>query len=198
MNDLGINQGTSGNASVRVPKGFLVTPSAVPYDAMAPDDMVLMDLDGAVLDGARKPSSEWHIHRAVLAARPDAGAVLHAHPHHATALACLGRGIPAFHYMVAVAGGRDIRCAAYAPPGSENLSGHVVEALEGRLACLMANHGMVVLGRGLTEALDRALEVENLATQYLLALQVADPTLLDDDEMDRIVELFKTYGAAGG
>ena len=198
MNDLGINRGTSGNASVRVPKGFLVTPSAVPYDAMVPEDMVLMDLKGTVLDGARKPSSEWHIHRAVLAARPNVGAALHAHPHHATALACLGRGIPAFHYMVAVAGGRDIRCAAYAMPSSETLADHVVEALEGRLACLMANHGMLVLGRDLPEALDRALEVENLATQYLLALQVEDPALLDDDEMDRILEIFKTYGAEGG
>lgn len=193
MNELGINQGTSGNLSVRWGDGFLVTPSGMEYDGLKPSDIVAMDMAGRV-KGARKPSSEWRIHRDILASRPDAGAVLHAHPPYATTLACLGRGIPAFHYMVAMAGGDSIRCAPYATFGTEELSRVALKALRGRRACLMANHGMVVFGRDIPHALRIALEVETLAGQYWRALQIGRPRLLSKAEMKRNVEKFKTYG----
>lgn len=192
MNTHGINQGTSGNVSARAEGGFLITPSAVDYDDCTPADVVRMAMDGTA-EGRHEPSSEWPLHRDVLAARSSVNAVLHAHPPFATALACLGRGIPAFHYMVAIAGGRDIRCAAYATFGSGDLSQGALEALQGRSACLLANHGMVAVGRSLKEVLMLALEVETLARQYVIALQVGEPNLLDDTEMDAGVEKFKAY-----
>jgi L-fuculose-phosphate aldolase len=193
MNELGINQGTSGNLSVRWGDGFLVTPSGMEYDGLKPSDIVAMDMAGRA-KGTCKPSSEWRIHRDILASRPEAGAVLHAHPPYATTLACLGRGIPAFHYMVAMAGGDSIRCAPYATFGTEALSKAALAALRGRRACLMANHGMVVFGRDLAHALRIALEVETLAGQYWRALQIGRPKLLSKAEMKRNVEKFKTYG----
>ena len=192
MNAHGINQGTSGNVSARTEGGFLITPSAVDYDECTPADVVHMSMDGTVR-GRHQPSSEWPLHRDVLAARSEINAVLHAHPPFATALACLGRGIPAFHYMVAIAGGRDIRCADYATFGSGDLSRTALEALQGRSACLLANHGMVAVGRSLKEVLMLALEVETLARQYVIALQVGEPNLLDDAEMDVVVAKFKDY-----
>jgi len=197
MNALGINQGTSGNVSLRHDEngtdGLLITPSGVPYDTLSPGDIVWLRMDGSY-DGPLKPSSEWRFHRDILAARPDLSAIVHTHAVHATALACLGRGIPAFHYMVAVAGGRDIRCAPYATFGTETLSAHAVAAMEGRRACLLANHGMIAAGGALDKALALAVEVETLARQYLAALSVGDPALLDDAEMDRVLEKFSTYG----
>jgi L-fuculose-phosphate aldolase len=193
MNDLGINQGTSGNLSVRWGGGFLVTPSGMEYDTLKPGDIVAMDMAGRAR-GARKPSSEWRIHRDILASRPEAGAVLHAHPPYATTLAVLGRGIPAFHYMVAMAGGDSIRCAPYETFGTEELSKAALKALQGRRACLMANHGMVVFGRDIPHALRVALEVETLAGQYWRALQIGRPKLLSKAEMRKNVEKFKTYG----
>lgn len=197
MNALGINQGTSGNVSLRHDEngtdGLLITPSGVPYDTLSPGDIVWLRMDGSY-DGPLKPSSEWRFHRDILAARPDLSAIVHTHAVHATALACLGRGIPAFHYMVAVAGGRDIRCAPYATFGTETLSAHAVAAMEGRRACLLANHGMIAAGGTLDKALALAVEVETLARQYLAALSVGDPALLDDAEMDRVLEKFSTYG----
>lgn len=193
MNELGINQGTSGNIGVRRRGGFLVTPSGMEYEHLKPSDIVAMDMDGNA-SGWRKPSSEWRIHRDILAARPEAGAVIHAHPPYATTLACLGRGIPSFHYMVAMAGGGSIRCAPYATFGTEALSKAALAALRGRRACLMANHGMVVFGRDLAHALRIALEVETLAGQYWRALQIGRPKLLSKAEMKRNVEKFKTYG----
>ncbi|MCP5367995.1 MAG: class II aldolase/adducin family protein [Hyphomicrobiales bacterium] len=194
MNDLGINQGTSGNLSVRVDGGFLVTPSGMAYGDLAPDDIVHVGPDTG-FTGHRRPSSEWRFHLDILAARPDAGAVLHTHSAHATALSCLRRGIPAFHYMVAAAGGRDIRCGGYATFGTQALSDRAVAALHGRRACLLANHGLIALGATAEKALDLAVEVETLAQQYLLALGAGEPVLLDDAEMDRVLELFKTYGS---
>ena len=192
MNSHAINQGTSGNVSARTEGGFLITPSGIGYDGCTPADIVHMSMDGSAR-GRHQPSSEWPLHRDVLAARPGVDAVLHAHPPFATALACLGRGIPAFHYMVAIAGGRDIRCAPYATFGSAELSRAALEALEGRSACLLANHGMVAVGSSLKAALMLALEVETLARQYMLALQVGEPNLLDDAEMDVVLEKFKAY-----
>lgn len=198
MNRLGLGRGTSGNASVRAPGGLLITPSAIPYESMTPDDIVLLAPDGRVLDGRREPSSEWRLHARVLAARPDAGAVLHAHSPYATSLACLRRPIPPFHYMVAVGGGTDIPVAPYATFGTEELADHVATALEDRQACLMANHGLVVLGLDPADTLARAVEVEALARQYLQALAVGEPELLSDEEMEEVLERFREYwrGAA--
>jgi L-fuculose-phosphate aldolase len=199
MNRSGINQGTSGNLSLRTGTGMLITPSGLDYDRLQADEIVYLPLDGdgAPEAGSRKPSSEWRIHRDVYRARPDALAILHAHPVHSVALACLRRPLPAFHYMVAVAGGRDVRCAPYATFGTQQLSDHVVAALEGRRACLMANHGLLCLGPNLDQALALAIEIEVLARAYLLSLAAGDPALLDDAEMDRILEKFRDYGASG-
>jgi L-fuculose-phosphate aldolase len=193
MNASGLNQGTSGNLSQRVEDGFLVTPTGMDYEAMVPEDLVLMRFDGSH-EGRRKPSSEWRFHRDILAAKPEVGAVLHAHSMFCTTLACLRRGIPSFHYMVAMAGGVDVRCAPYATFGTEELSRHAVAALEGRKACLLANHGMLALGRDLAGAFKLAVEVETLAAMYWRALQVGEPVLLDAAEMAVVLEKFKTYG----
>ncbi|MBP2298197.1 class II aldolase/adducin family protein [Azospirillum picis] len=187
MNRLGINQGMSGNLSHRAGDGFLVTPTSMAYDAMTPADIVEMGFDGTYL-GDRRPSSEWRIHRDILRARPDVSVVLHAHPTFATALAVHGRGIPAFHYMVALAGGESIRCASYATFGTQELSDHALAALDGRLACLLANHGMIVLGVGVGQALALAVEVETLARQYLYAQQFGEPVILPPEEIARVAE----------
>jgi L-fuculose-phosphate aldolase len=193
MNASGINQGKSGNLSVRDGAGCLITPSALAYEALQPDDIVALDERGEP-SGRRVPSSEWSMHWAILKARSEAGAVVHAHPTYATALACHGRGIPAFHYMVAVAGGRDVRCAEYATFGSEQLASSALRALEGRSACLLAHHGLVAFGPELGSALALAIEVETLARQYWHALQLGAPPLLDDAEMERVLEKFRSYG----
>ncbi|RKH00995.1 class II aldolase [Corallococcus sp. CA053C] len=193
MNTSGLNQGTSGNLSQRVEGGFLLTPSGMNYETMTPEDLVLMRFDGTH-DGHRKPSSEWQLHRDVLAARPEVGAVVHAHSMFSTTLACLRRGIPAFHYMISAAGGTDVRCAEYATFGTPELARHMLVALEGRKACLLANHGLVAVGADLPAAYKLAVEVETLAAMYWRALQVGEPVLLDDAEMVRVFEQFKGYG----
>ena len=194
MNRLGINRGTSGNASVRGGAGFLVTPSALPYDRMEPGDIVEMTREGTPLDARRPPSSEWRFHRDLYAARDDIGALIHTHAPFATTLACLDRTIPAFHYMVAKAGGVDIRCSGYATFGTQALSDFVVAAMAGRKACLMSHHGMIAAGPTLDAALGLAIEVEQLAEMYWRALQIGTPTLLDDEEMARVAGRFATYG----
>ena len=194
MNRLGINRGTSGNASVRAGAGFLVTPSALPYDRIGAADIVEMALDGTTVDATRAPSSEWRFHRDLYAARDDVGAVIHTHAPFATTLACLDLAIPAFHYMVAKAGGNDIRCAGYATFGTQALSDHVVAAMEGRKACLMSHHGMIAAGATLDAALGLAVEVEQLAEMYWRALQLGTPTLLDNEEMARVARQFEGYG----
>jgi L-fuculose-phosphate aldolase len=195
MNALGINQGTSGNISVRLPdrSGFLVTPSGIPYDVMEPAMIVEMDLDGGYR-GDVLPSSEWRMHLDILRTRPEAGAVVHTHATHATALSCLRVGIPSFHYMVAAGGGPDIRCADYATFGTPELSARMLEALAGRTACLLANHGMICLGASLQKAMWLAVEVEAMARQYLVARVAGQPVLLDEAEMARVLGLFRGYG----
>lgn len=193
MNASGINQGTSGNLSVRFDGGFLITPSSVNYSEMAPEDIVAINLNGE-WEGANKPSSEWRFHCDIYRQRQDAQAILHAHPVFCTTLACMGRSIPAFHYMVAVAGGRNIRCADYATFGTQELSNHVLTALTGRKACLMANHGLVCLEIELPQALALAVEIEHLAQVYHRCLTVGDPVILDDQEMESVLKKFKTYG----
>lgn len=197
MNAAGINRAKAGNVSARwrdgVFDGFLITPTGVAYDRLSPDDIVAVARDGEAR-GRLAPSSEWRFHRDVYAARPDAHAIVHTHAPFCTTLACLGRGIPAFHYMVAVAGGRDIRCAPYATFGSQELADAAVAALAGRRACLLANHGMIAIGADLDRALGLAIEVESLAETYWRAMQIGEPVLLDDDEMDRVLAKFATYG----
>lgn len=193
MNRLGINQGKAGNVSVRLGDGLLITPSGMDYDSMTPADIVFLDADGKP-HGKWKPSSEWRFHYDILRSRTDMEAVLHAHPTSCTALACLGREIPAFHYMVAVAGADSIRCAPYATFGSQELSDNALTALEGRKACLLANHGMICGDRSLEAVLALALEVETLARQYCQTLQLGEPVLLPADEMRRVLEKFQTYG----
>ena len=194
MNALGLNQGTAGNISARLDDGhFLVTPSGVPYDDMRPEDVPVMDLAGHWY-GKRRPSVEWRFHRDILKARSDATIVLHTHSMFSTVLACLRLTIPAFHYMVAIAGGDTIRCASYATFGTQELSDNALKALEGRRACLLANHGLICLGTSLDKALGLATEVETLAAMYIRVRQAGTPRLLDKAEMARVLELFRTYG----
>jgi L-fuculose-phosphate aldolase len=193
LNTSGLTRNNSGNLSHRVQDGFLVTPSGMPYEKLVAADLVHVDLAGKA-SGRRLPSSEWRFHRDVFVARPEVQVVLHAHAPFATSLACHGRAIPAFHYMVAVAGGADIRCAPYATFGTEELSRHAVRALDGRRACLLAHHGMIALGADLDGAFKLAIEVETLAEMYWRVLQLGEPTILGDDEMARVLEKFATYG----
>lgn len=194
LNQLGLNRGTSGNASVRSGEGFLVTPTGMAVEQMLPGDMVPMSFDGQ-FEGERKPSSEWRFHRDILAARPEIGAVIHTHSMFATTLACLHLEVPPFHYMIAVAGGDTVRCAPYALFGTQALSDGALEALHDRRACLLANHGMIAIGRDLDQALSIAVEVETLCEQYWRAIQVGEPQLLSDAQMAEVREQFKDYGS---
>lgn len=187
MNRSGINQGASGNLSMRVEGGFLVTPSSLPYDEMQPEDVVEMSFDGT-WQGARRPSSEWRFHRDILAGRPDVEAIVHAHPTFCTVLAVHRKDIPPFHYMIALAGGPTIRCAPYATFGTQELSDNALRALEGRLACLLANHGLIALGKTLKAGLALAIEVEALARQYVHALTLGQPVILPEEEIERVAD----------
>jgi L-fuculose-phosphate aldolase len=193
MNALGINQGTSGNISVRWRDGLLITPSGLPYEHMTAEDIVPMRLDGAY-DHHRAPSSEWRFHCDIMHARGDVGAIVHAHPIYATAFAMCRKEIPAVHYMIAAAGGPTIRCGGYASYGTAELSDIAVAALEGRNACLLANHGMIATGADLDNAIWLAVEVETFCRQYAAALQIGRPHILPDEEIARTVEKFRTYG----
>jgi len=193
MNALGINQATSGNISVRWRDGLLITPSGLPYDRMTAGDIVPMKLDGA-FEHRLKPSSEWRFHCDIMRARPDIGAIVHAHPTYATAFAICRMEIPAVHYMIAAAGGPTIRCGGYASYGTAELSEIAVAALEGRNACLLANHGMIATGADLDRAMWLAVEVETLCKQFATALQIGTPFMLSDKEIARTIEKFRDYG----
>jgi L-fuculose-phosphate aldolase len=189
-----LTYGTSGNISVRRDQQhFFVSPTGMAYNALEPDDVPLMDLDGRWF-GRRRPSSEWRFHRDILKSRDDVGAIVHTHSRYATALACSARGIPAFHYMVAVAGGLDIRCAPYHTFGTQELSNAALAALNGRRACLLENHGVIAVGANLRAAVALAGEVENLAAQYCAALTVGDVRILNEEAMREVIEKFHTYG----
>ena len=189
-----LSHGSSGNLSLRRNVGqFLISPTGTAFDALQADEIASMDFDGR-WTGRRRPSSEWRIHRDILKNRTEVGAIVHTHSRCATALACTGRGIPAFHYMVAVAGGADIRCAPYHPFGTALLSEVTLAALEGRMACLLANHGVIACGKDLSAAVALAGEVENLATQYCAALAIGGVRILSDQEMQRVIDRFRTYG----
>lgn len=197
MNASGINRGSAGNVSARCTEGFIITPTGMVYDDCTAADMAKVGAGGTA-DGPRKPSSEWRFHRDIYAARPEAGAVVHTHSPFATALACQEMGVPAFHYMVARFGGADVRCAAYATFGSQELSDAILVALEDRCACLMAHHGMVVFGRDCDHALALAIELETLCEQFWRVLQLGAPKLLPADEMTRVLAKFASYGQQGG
>ncbi|GAB4120365.1 MAG: class II aldolase/adducin family protein [Sideroxydans sp.] len=190
--ELGLNRGTAGNASVRCGEGLLITPSALPVAEMTLASMVRMKLDGTVLQGS-KPSSEWRFHCDILKVRPEIGAVLHMHSPFATTLACLRREVPAVHYMIALAGGDSIRCAPYSVFGEQQLSDDALEALHGRKACLLGNHGMIALGTDLDDALAVAQEVEFLCEIYWRTLQAGTPQLLTAQQMYEVKQKFVDY-----
>lgn len=193
MQPAGLNKGTSGNVSLRHGDGFYITPTGMPYNRLVADDIPFMALDGSHV-GARKPSSEWRFHRDLYAARPEVGAVLHAHSPFAVSLACLRRDIPPFHYMIARFGGDTVRCADYALFGSQALSDAALLAMLDRKACLLANHGLLVAGRDLDEALALAIELEELCEQYWRACQLGAPVLLSVTEMAEVLVKFSGYG----
>ncbi len=188
-----LNSGTTGNMSIRTPDGMLITPTGIAPKSLRTDAIVTMDLDGN-WQGDVKPSSEWALHAAIYKARPEVQAVVHAHPDHCVALSCARIGLPAFHYMIAGFGGDDVRCSRYATFGSPELADVTVEAIDGRTACLLANHGMVAVGGSLSEAYGRGIKLETLARQYMLCRSVADPVLLTDDELVAVKQRYKTYG----
>lgn len=194
MDARGLNRGTSGNVSVRWGEGMLVTPSGIVPDALAPEQIVHVRTDGTVVDGDYRPSSEWRMHMGVLTRRADAQAVVHCHARHATTLACAGKGIPPIHYMVAVGGGASVPLAPYATFGSDELARGVVETLDGRRACLMANHGLIALGANLRQALAVTEEIEEQAAVYWGTLAIGGPTLLDEGQMAEVMTAFGGYG----
>ncbi|GHT90909.1 fuculose phosphate aldolase [Betaproteobacteria bacterium] len=198
MRAAGLNKGTAGNLSCRLVRegrdGFLITPTGMDYAALTPEDIPWVAVESGEFTGKRKPSSEWRFHRDLYAARPEVGAVLHAHSPFAVSLACLGRDIPPFHYMIARFGGDSIRCGDYALFGTQALSDAALAALKDRTACLLANHGMLVCGRDLKQALDLGVELESLCEQYWRASLLGEPRLLDAKEMTAVLEKFEGYG----
>lgn len=196
MNAMGINQGTSGNISVRYRDKMLISPSGVPYEEMEPRDIARMPINGRYgeWEGPLEMSSEWHFHLDIMKARPEVGAIVHAHSPYATALAICHKEIPACHYMIAAAGGPNVRVAAYATYGTAELSDNALKALEGRTCCLLANHGVIATGPNLKRAMWLAVELETIARQYYLALTIGGVTLLSNAEIDNVIDRFKTYG----
>jgi L-fuculose-phosphate aldolase len=194
MSRRGLSPGRSGNVSCRWNGGMFITPSGLAYDAIAPEDVVFVGPDGTPRPCSRKPSSEWRFHLAAYRARPEMHAVVHTHSTYAVVLACAHQSIPAFHYMVATAGGTDIPCVPYATFGTEELAAHVANGLAQRNACLMANHGQIAVGATLAAALELAAEVEVLAEQYYKVLALGKAHVLSDAEMANVLERFKSYG----
>lgn len=196
LNAKGLNQGSSGNISARLGDAMLISPSAVPYEAMRPEMVALMPLNGeyGAWAGPLKPSTEWRFHLDIMRARPDIGAIVHCHPPYGTALAMLNKPILAAHYMIALFGGPIVECVKYAPYGTKELSDLAVAGLADRHAVLLANHGAIATGATLESAMHRAVELEALARMYYLAIAVGRPAILSDEEIGRIVERFKTYG----
>lgn len=193
MNRLGINKGTAGNISVRHGDGFLISPTGIPYDKIVPEQVVAMNWDGSFA-GSVAPSSEWRFHRDILHARPDLNAVVHTHSTHATALAILGKDIPAIHYGIAGAGGSTIRCAPYELFGTQALADRIIEAMEGRRACLLAHHGMIAAHVSIARALALAVTVEELAQLYLLCLPLGEPPVLSEEQIAEVLVKYQTYG----
>ena len=194
MESRGINQGTSGNLSIRYKNCFLITPSSIPYNEMTPEDIVEMNWDGGFI--GKQPSSEWRFHRDILKNRNDINVVLHCHSINATSLSCHNRDIPAFHYIVGLAGGNNIRCAKYATFGSQKLSDNALIAIKDRLACLLGHHGMICLGKTLKQALMLGCEVEAMSKMFIKALSIGNTDILSKEEMDKVVKQMErmSYG----
>ncbi len=193
MDASGMNTGTTGNISLRIEGGMLITPTGIPSPMLRPEQMVTMRFDGS-WDGALRPSSEWEMHAEIYKTFPEAGAVVHAHPDHCVALSCLREPMPLFHYMVAGFGGDDVRCSDYALFASSDLARAAVVALKDRTACLLANHGMIAFGKDLDTALARTVKLETLARQYLIARSAGTPVLIENSEIPAIRGRYKTYG----
>ena len=196
LQSLGLNEGSSGNCSIRDRDGFYITPSGLNPKVMHEEDMVFMDFMETLQSNqksAREPSSEWRFHHDILNSRTNANVVIHTHSTFATTLSLFRKDIPAFHYMIAVAGGNSIRCSTYALFGTQALSDAAIKALDDRKACLLANHGLIVVGRDIEDALNITCEIEKLCEQYVYALQIGSPTILSDQEMDEVIERFKSY-----
>ena len=183
----------SGNVSLRYKNGFLITPSGVKYSLLKVDDIVFVSLDGKFDETKNKPSSEWRFHKDIYSSKGEANAIVHAHSTHATAVSAHNKDVPAFHYMVALAGGNDLKCAKYATFGTQELSDNIINALKNRKACLMSNHGQVAFGDNLEQAFELAQEVENICHQYINAIKIGEPKILSSSEMDVILEKVKNY-----
>jgi L-fuculose-phosphate aldolase len=194
LNAFGLNRGSSGNVSVRTKKGFYITPSGIDPSNLTLDSIVEMDFDGKIISG-QNPSSEWKFHRDILKNKSQVNAVIHTHSVYATAFSCLRVDMPSFHYMVAVAGGHNIKCSKYALFGSQELSDNVIKSLEDRRACFLANHGMISIGTDLKRAFDIATEIESLAQQFMTLKSIGDFVLLTEAEMNDVLEKFKNYGS---
>ncbi len=194
MESRGINQGTSGNLSIRYKSSFLITPSSISYNDMTPEDIVEMDWEGRFT--GKQPSSEWRFHRDILKSRNDINVVLHCHSINATSLSCHNRNIPAFHYIVGLAGGNNIRCAKYATFGTQELSDNALIAIKDRLACLLGHHGMICLGKTLKQALMLGCEVEAMSKMYIKALSIGNTDILSEEEMVKVVKQMErmSYG----
>ena len=199
LNSTNLSPLRSGNISVRVKEddkdGYLITPSGKKYETLKPEDIVFMGLNEETEknDSDNKPSSEWRFHRDIYVDKKNAQAIVHAHSPHATAVSSHGKAIPPFHYMVALAGGEDIKCAEYATFGTDELSKNVLKALQDRCACLMSNHGQVAFGKNLEQAFELAQEVENICHQYTIALKLGKPKILSFDEMKKVLKKAKDY-----
>ena len=199
LNSTNLSPLRSGNISLRGKEddkeGYLITPSGKKYETLKPDDIIFMGLneDAENISSAIKPSSEWRFHRDIYVNKNDAQAIVHAHSPHATAVSSHRKPIPPFHYMIALAGGEDIKCAEYATFGTEELSNNVIKALEKRSACLMSNHGQVAFGKNLDDAFELAQEIENICHQYTIALKLGNPKILSFEEMKKVLSKAKNY-----
>ena len=197
LNSTNLSPLRSGNISLKAhnnnEEGFLITPSGKKYDSLKADDIVFVSLEGRYDEKGLQPSSEWRFHKDIYLKKADAKAVVHAHSPHATAVSSHGKPIPPFHYMIALAGGEDIKCAEYATFGTEELSKNIIKALENRSACLMSNHGQVAFGKNLKDAFELAQEIENICHQYTIALKLGEPKILSFEEMRKVLDKAKNY-----
>ena len=205
LNSTNLSPLRSGNVSIRVThnnvEGFLLTPSGKRYESLVPEDIVFLALKEEydnlkLFNTSLNPSSEWRFHQDIYLKKKEAKAIVHAHSSHATAVSAHGKSIPAFHYMIALAGGDDIKCAEYATFGTTELSRNIIKALENRKACLMSNHGQVAFGVNLKQAFELAEEVENICHQYIIALKIGNPKILSSVEMNKILDKIKHYKKA--
>ena len=202
LNDTNLSPLRSGNVSVRTDlsgkEGFFITPSGIKYNDLQEDKIVFLEMDEKkneqkIIDHGLNPSSEWKFHQDIYINKPDAIAIVHAHSPYATAVSAHGKNIPAFHYMVALAGGDDIKCADYATFGTKQLSKNIIKALNERKGCLMSNHGQVAFGKNLDQAFELAEEIENICHQYINTIKLGKPKILSFEEMNKILEKTKNY-----